>query len=557
MAWVKPVGDFKGGGWAGLVVNGDSTNHNGSSMVISNNTREINFFYAGTDSIVNGNTVLTDNAWSHVAAVYDSTTNKVTFYYNGNADGTSGSLGTWYGDTYVPMLIGKLEDINYYFNGSIDEVKVYKRALAAGQVRMIYENQTNKIHSSMTSAGENWSACVTPNDGFEDGSTLCTNNLTIGASNTYVNLTSPLDSWYVNNTVKFECTAYSNIPLINVSLWHNNTGTWHRNATVLTAATSAIIHSTVTGLATNNFVWACQVCDANHECFYANANRTLYVDVTNPDIEFHSSSVANNTKRATYYNNAYINTTITEASNNMSAFIDWNRSLVGYWRLENTNGTWFADSSTWGNNGTCTTTACPNLTTGMRGKAYRFDGSNDGISTVSTARSGSASMFAWIYQPSTAGTDCTGGRCEVIGLQSENFFEVHDGGVHVYGYGFNTPTWVDVTGVITANRWYHVGYTYNTTTLRIYVDGRDVGGNNAVPGVMYSAGSFNIGFASAGVQRYFNGSIDEVISWDRVLSPEEVNATYSAGVWKLYRNFTSLSSGTYTYKAYVVDRLAT
>ena len=64
-----------------------------------------------------------------------------------------GSLGTWYGDTYVPMLIGKLEDINYYFNGSIDEVKVYKRALAAGQVRMIYENQTNKIHSSMTSAG--------------------------------------------------------------------------------------------------------------------------------------------------------------------------------------------------------------------------------------------------------------------------------------------------------------------------------------------------------------------------------------------------------------------
>ena len=150
------------------------------------------------------------------------------------------------------------------------------------------------------------------------------------------------------------------------------------------------------------------VCDANHECFYANANRTLYVDVTNPDIEFHSSSVANNTKRATYYNNAYINTTITEASNNMSAFIDWNRSLVGYWRLENTNGTWFADSSTWGNNGTCTTTARPNLTTGMRGKAYRFDGSNDGISTVSTARSGSASMFAWIYQPSTAGTDCTG-----------------------------------------------------------------------------------------------------------------------------------------------------
>ena len=188
--------------------------------------------------------------------------------------------------------------------------------------------------------------------------------MTIETTNVTLNLISPLDNWYVNNTVKFECTASTAIGLVNVSLWHNNTGgavAW--NKTITTSATYAIAHFTVTGLSTTNFTWTCQACDIAHDCFFATPNRTLIVDVTPPLIDFVGPTPANNAKRATYYNEAYINTTISDASNNYSAFIDWNRSLVGWWRLEDTNGTWFYDSSTWGNNGTCTGTECPNLTT--------------------------------------------------------------------------------------------------------------------------------------------------------------------------------------------------
>jgi len=52
----------------------------------------------------------------------------------------------------------------------------------------------------------------------------------------------------------------------------------------------------------------------------------------------------------------------------------------------------------------------------------------------------------------------------------------------------------------------------------------------------------------------FNGSIDEVMVFDRALSPEEINASYNAGIWRLNKNFTNLEPGTYTYKAYVVDQ---
>ena len=41
-----------------------------------------------------------------------------------------------------------------------------------------------------------------------------------------INLTS-IDNWYVNNTVKFECVGNATT-IVNMSLWHNNTGTWHR-----------------------------------------------------------------------------------------------------------------------------------------------------------------------------------------------------------------------------------------------------------------------------------------------------------------------------------------
>ncbi|MDD5415372.1 MAG: hypothetical protein PHH96_11210, partial [Smithellaceae bacterium] len=130
-----------------------------------------------------------------------------------------------------------------YLNGSIDHLMIWDRTLSASEIAALYANfmaggGNNMTHSDATTAGDVWYVVVTPADKYEDGTPVASNNVTIASSTTSVTLTSPLDNWYVNNTVKFECFASSNIPLINVSLWHNNTGTWARNATVTTTANS-------------------------------------------------------------------------------------------------------------------------------------------------------------------------------------------------------------------------------------------------------------------------------------------------------------------------------
>jgi hypothetical protein len=497
---------------------------------------------------------LTENIWYHVVGTWNPTG---AFLYVNGAQNSSGIAVTAQQNSSHLLRIGASFGDGYFFNGSIEQVQIFNRSLSSSEVAMIYNagaGMYNRTHSDATTNGDVWYVVVTPADKYEDGTSVASNNVTIAGSATSVTLTSPLDNWYVNNTVKFECLASSNIPLVNVSLWHNNTGTWARNATVTTTANSAIAHFTVTGLSTTNFIWTCIACTAE-SCTASTENRTLLVDVTKPVIEFHSSSVENNTKRATNYNNAYVNTTITDVSNNYSAFIDWNRSLVGWWRFENTNGTWFEDSSTWGNNGTCTGTSCPNLTMGMRGKAYRFDGSNDVITTSSFASPTSAMTIELWAKSSTDNWNSYGmlaSKRDSFVLHPEpdtkaiNFF------VYIAGVGWANTLYTSTKDL---KQWHHYAGTYDGATLRIYEDGE----LKAVP--TNSAGTINsdnssmtIGQDDGIADRFFNGSIDEVMLWNRALSPEEINASYSAGVWKLYHNFTSLSSGTYTYKAYVVDQ---
>jgi hypothetical protein len=56
---------------------------------------------------------------------------------------------------------------------------IFNKALSAESVKAIYENRTDLILSQETTLGDTWQACMTPNDGTEDGTTLCSNNLTI------------------------------------------------------------------------------------------------------------------------------------------------------------------------------------------------------------------------------------------------------------------------------------------------------------------------------------------------------------------------------------------
>ena len=75
-------------------------------------------------------TTVPTNQWVHVAAAFDQSSMSVTFYLNGEEDGTQTySLGTLYNADLNPLYIGKQGyscDCNY-FNGKIDEVKFWSK----------------------------------------------------------------------------------------------------------------------------------------------------------------------------------------------------------------------------------------------------------------------------------------------------------------------------------------------------------------------------------------------------------------------------------------------
>ena len=82
-------------------------------------------------------------------------------------------IGGYQGDT------SQLPSPPYYFNGTIADVKFYNYEAPAAQLSAWCQNKNNLIVSQFTQTGEKWACCITPNDGYQDGTELCSNNLTI------------------------------------------------------------------------------------------------------------------------------------------------------------------------------------------------------------------------------------------------------------------------------------------------------------------------------------------------------------------------------------------
>ncbi len=80
------------------------------------------------------------------------------------------------------------------------------------------------------------------------------------------------------------------------------------------------------------------------------------------------------------------------------------------------------------------------------------------------------------------------------------------------------------------NHWAHIAMTFDSTRLRLYLDGREVATHILpVPGPLAECGGLIIGGHRGGTGRNFDGLIDEVAMWSRVLSPAEITELYHSG----------------------------
>ena len=86
----------------------------------------------GTVRLLNGTATIPSGAWTHLAATYDGTTQRL--FVNGTQVSTlalSGAITT----SNNPLKIGGNSIWAEWFTGLIDEVRVYNRALSVGEIQ--------------------------------------------------------------------------------------------------------------------------------------------------------------------------------------------------------------------------------------------------------------------------------------------------------------------------------------------------------------------------------------------------------------------------------------
>ena len=102
--------------------------------------------YGGTyDSLLFGSSNMTANAWNHVVGTYTAGDKRV--YLNSNlmnSNNLNVTLNTNQGNQYI----GSYNSGGYFYNGEIAIVKIYNRALSAGEVRQNYLHYKTRFNLS-------------------------------------------------------------------------------------------------------------------------------------------------------------------------------------------------------------------------------------------------------------------------------------------------------------------------------------------------------------------------------------------------------------------------
>lgn len=109
---------------------------------------------------------------------------------------------------------------------------------------------------------------------------------------------------------------------------------------------------------------------------------------------------------------------------------------------------------------------------------------------------------------------------------------------------YTTNNYIDITSItsLTLNSWQHIVLTYdgnkNTSGINMYLNSTNISFTtalNALTGSVSNSDILNIG-SNTGSSSFYNGVIDEVSIFSKVLSPTEVTELYNGGVGKQYPN---------------------
>lgn len=514
-----------------------------------------------------------DNQWHHVVWTSDSVTSSM--YIDGVLDKTQAQArGADTGTAYFGFDNSNTE----YFPGSIDEARIYNRALSATEVAALYSGGSHAargiIPNNLGLLGY-WSFNERAGTVATDFSSGKGNNgaisngtwsggkfnggLSFNGSNTSVNLgtmVGPTNEITISAWVKKNSHAawssivdrYGSESLDCFTLgFDNSTG---QKLMFMWNSQAAAWANKVTGdsvIPLNEWVHVGASSNGSTVTFYVNgvadgtqssgavcASGNVYIGANFPggdeyfngdidEVRIYERALTATEMQGLYEaGQARVNT----SSSNLTHGSSLASGLVGLWTFDGADTTdKVYDRSGQANNGYfvggATSTA---KTIGKLGQALKFDGANDYVSlgTQSTFNLGSSgepmSACTWVKRRSS------GAHEGPIWAEGSFYMRLNGdttGDVGVWGLAAN------VTGLV-LDDWQHICFSWDgVSTIQSYVDGI-ANGSGSGTSISGSSPSLALG-ARLAQSAYFDGSIDDVRLYNRALTAAEVLQLYNAG----------------------------
>ena len=471
-----------------------------------------------------------NNVWHHVAGTYDGS--QIKAYIDGELITTTNQTGNININT-DNVMIGTRDGTRWYFDGLVDDVRIYNRALSDIEIKKIASPEKASTPSPANGSTINQTEVTLA---WDAGSNASQHNVYFSEDMQAVtdgtaDMITAGQTSYGPLTLDLGITYYWRVDEIQTDGTVYTGDVWSFTVQPLKAynpdpADGAKYVDTNVSLS-----WDRGFKAISHDLYFG-TDETAVADADNSSPEY-----INNQDMLTYqlpaleFDTTYfwrideLNDDQTISKGDVWAFSTipeisvTDETLVGWWKLDDEVGNVALDWSGLNNNGNIT--GNPEWIIGQLGYALELDGYDDAIDvgdSESLNISDVISLLVWIKPEAFGnGVDQT-----YIAKGNDSYALRHDSANNLE---FRISDSVNVLYQPDSSlngEWHHLAGTYDGSALRLYLDGVSQTFTNSPGTISESVYNVNIGRESVGNRFHYNGGIDEVKIYNRVLTEDEI-----------------------------------
>jgi hypothetical protein len=241
-------------------------------------------------------------------------------------------------------------------------------------------------------------------------------------------------------------------------------------------------------------------------------NKPAWIDAVN------ASYIASNCTTESAYNWSVS----TPYSPNATIIPNIDNSLVSWWRMDDTNSSGTRVVDYMGRNNGSAINGAAQVTNGKFGKAWGFDGVDDWVkvSNFPAQNTNDTTISAWVY---------VNGRGDNYVLQfGGSNRNILINSVNEPQFSFLNASSCASGTALNNNQWYNLVGVRNGSQLNVYINGNLSKVCSSPIANLPAQNDIGIGASYNGGSARFNGSIDDVMIFNRSLSADEILSLYNA-----------------------------